>query len=154
MENHKMNHKEMHQHTNHENHSNHPMKMENHNPQGHDEGEHAGHSALMFKKRFFIVLLLTIPILLLSPTIQGWLNFSSSFYGDKFVLFALASIVVLWGGMPFFKGAKRELSQKNLGMMVLVSIAVLTGYLYSVGATFLFTAPDFYREISTLTLFL
>lgn len=130
------------------------MNHKNHNHIMHNEGEHAGHSALMFKKKFFIVLLLTIPILFLSPTIQSWLNFSFSFYGDKFVLFALASIVVLWGGMPFFKGAKRELSQKNLGMMVLVSIAVLTGYLYSVGATFLFTAPDFYWEISTLTLFL
>lgn len=144
----------MHEHMNHENHSSNSMKMEHRNHGGHDEGEHAGHSAEMFKKKFFIVLLLTIPILLLSPTIQGWLNFSFTFNGDKFILFTLASIVVLWGGLPFFKGAKRELSQKNLGMMVLVSIAVLTGYLYSVGATFIFTAPDFYWEISTLTLFL
>ncbi len=108
----------------------------------------------MFKKRFFVVLLLSIPILLLSPTIQNWFNFSFSFQGSKLVLFALASIVVLWGGWPFFAGAKKELSQKRLGMMVLVSVALLAGYLYSVGATFLFKAPDFYWEISTLTLFL
>ncbi len=141
---------------NHKNYSHHPTKdMQHQNHKEHEEGEHAGHSTEMFKKRFFIVLLLSIPILALSPTIQDWLNFSFSFSGDKFILFALASIVVLWGGMPFFKGAKKELSQKRLGMMVLVSVAVLAGYLYSAGATFIFTeAPDFYWEISTLTLFL
>ncbi|MBR9704587.1 heavy metal translocating P-type ATPase [Candidatus Pacearchaeota archaeon] len=124
------------------------------NHKEHDKGQHAGHSASMFRNKFIIVLLLTIPILLLSPTIQKWLNFSLSFNGDKFILFFLATIVVIWGGIPFFKGAKKELFQKRLGMMVLVSVALLAGYLYSVGATFLFVAPDFYWEISTLTLFL
>lgn len=148
-----MNHnKEMHEHMNHD-----KPNLDHKEHKSHDElggGEHAGHSAEMFKKRFLIVLLLSIPILVLSPTIQSWFNFSFSFLGDKLVLFVLATIVVLWGGMPFFTGAKRELSQKNLGMMVLVSIAVLTGYFYSIGTTFFFTAPDFYWEISTLTLFL
>lgn len=129
--------------------SNHPMKHEEH-----DEGRHAGHSVGMFRNRFLIVLLLSIPILSLSPTIQKWLNFSFSFQGDQLVLFALASIVILWGGWPFFIGAKKELAKKRLGMMVLVAVALSAGYLYSVGATFLFDAPDFYWEISTLTLFL
>jgi Cu2+-exporting ATPase len=120
-----------------------------------EENEHEGHNVLMFKRRFFISLILTIFILLLSPTIQSWLNLSFSFIGDKFVLFVLASIVVLWGGWPFFIGAKRELTHKRLGMMVLVSVAILAGYLYSVGATFIFTeSSDFYWEISTLTTFL
>ncbi|MBU3923984.1 MAG: heavy metal translocating P-type ATPase [Nanoarchaeota archaeon] len=120
----------------------------------HEEGRHAGHSVTMFRNKFLIVLLLTIPILALSPTIQKWLNFSLAFTGDRFVLFVLASIVVLWGGWPFFSGAKKELAKKRLGMMVLVTVALSAGYLYSVGATFLFDAPDFYWEISTLTLFL
>lgn len=148
-----MNH-EMHTHMNHKSDSHDSKETEHGNHTEHDQGRHAGHSSGMFKKRFFIVSLLTIPILLLSPTVQGWLNFSFSFSGDKLVLFTLASIVVLWGGLPFFIGAKREIKRKDFGMMVLVSIAVLTGYFYSVGATFIFSAPDFYWEISTLTLFL
>jgi len=126
--------------------------MNNH--EEHDEGRHAGHSVAMFRNKFFIVLLLTIPILILSPTIQKWINFSFSFAGDTIILFVLASIVILWGGWPFFSGAKKELAKKRLGMMVLVTVALSAGYLYSVGATFLFEAPDFYWEISTLTLFL
>ncbi|MBU4069753.1 MAG: heavy metal translocating P-type ATPase, partial [Nanoarchaeota archaeon] len=148
MENHKMNHhKEMHKHSSgHEEHK---------NPDEHGGGDHAGHHASMFRNKFFIVLLLSIPILALSPTIHRWLNFSFSFPGEELVLFALASIVVIWGGWPFFAGAKKELAKKRLGMMVLVSVALLAGYFYSVGATFVFTeAPDFYWEISTLTLFL
>ncbi len=120
----------------------------------HDEGKHAGHSVGMFRNRFIITLLLSIPILALSPTVQGWFNFSLAFAGDKLILFTLASIVVLWGGWPFFIGSKKELKNKQLGMMVLVAVALLAGYLYSVAATFLFTAPDFYWEISTLTVFL
>ncbi|MBU4000595.1 heavy metal translocating P-type ATPase [Patescibacteria group bacterium] len=140
-------HKEMHKHSSgHEEHK---------NPDEHGGGDHAGHHASMFRNKFFIVLLLSIPILALSPTIHRWLNFSFSFPGEELVLFALASIVVIWGGWPFFAGAKKELAKKRLGMMVLVSVALLAGYFYSVGATFVFTeAPDFYWEISTLTLFL
>jgi len=152
MENNKMNHnKEMPEQMNHDKHSS-SHSMNNH--EEHDEGKHAGHSVAMFRNRFLITLLLSIPILALSPTVQGWLNFSFAFAGDKLVLFALASIVVLWGGWPFFAGSKKELIKKRLGMMVLVTVALLAGYLYSVGATFLFTTPDFYWEISTLTVFL
>src|SRR3989339_245927 len=151
MENHNMNHfGKMHEQMNFEN----SMKQMNHTEHEENNGEHEGHSSEMFKKRFLIVLFLSIPLLLLSPTIQGWLNFSFLFSGDTLVLFVLASIVVLWGGLPFFTGAVREIKRKDFGMMVLVSIAVLAGYIYSAGTTFIFTAPDFYWEISTLTLFL
>jgi len=146
-----MNHSgKMHEEMNFEN----SMKQMNHTEHEENNGEHEGHSSEMFKKRFLIVLFLSIPLLLLSPTIQGWLNFSFLFSGDTLVLFVLASIVVLWGGLPFFTGAVREIKRKDFGMMVLVSIAVLAGYIYSAGTTFIFTAPDFYWEISTLTLFL
>jgi Cu2+-exporting ATPase len=120
----------------------------------HSFNEHEGHHSSDFKKRFFLALILTIPVLLLSPSVQGWLGISFSFFGDKFILFGLASIIVLYTGKAFYVGAYRELKNKSLGMMVLVSLAVLTGYLYSFGTTFFFTAPDFYWEISTLVTFL
>lgn len=147
---------------NHESHANKLKEMKDlaHNPaehEIHDEhafNEHEGHHSLSFKKKFFIALILTIPVLLLSPSVQGWLGISFTFSGDNYVLFGLASIIVIYTGVPFFRGAWKEIRHKSLGMMVLVSLAVLTGYLYSFGTTFFFTAPDFYWEISTLVTFL
>lgn len=130
----------------------HTMSHEMHDE--HSFNEHEGHHASGFKKKFFIAVILTIPVLLLSPSVQGWLGISFSFFGDNYILFGLASIIVLYTGLPFFKGALKEMKHKSLGMMVLVSLAVLTGYLYSLGTTFFFTAPDFYWEISTLVTFL
>ena len=116
------------------------------------------HHAMMerdMKRRFFVVLVVTIPVLILSPTIQAWLGFSlPTFGGADLLLFALATVIVAYGGWPFYKGAIKALRNGKSNMDVLVSVAVLTGYLYSVGATFLFVAPDFYWEISTLVLFL
>ncbi len=126
----------------------------NHKEKKHDYNQHERHSVSDFRKRFFISLIFVIPTLLLSPTIQGWIGISFAFSWSKYTLFILASIIVLYGGMPFYKGAIKELKTKNWGMMTLVAIAVLSGYLYSAGTTFFFTEKDFYWEISTLVLFL
>jgi Cu2+-exporting ATPase len=109
-----------------------------------------------FKKRFIISLLVTIPILILSPTIQAWFNFNvPRFTGYNILLFILASIIAIYGGWPFYKGAQKDIQSGLLGMMVLVSIAVGTGYLFSVATTFIITeVGDFYWEISTLVVFL
>ena len=109
-----------------------------------------------FKRRFFVSLAITAPILLMSPTIQGWFGFTvPRFPGYDLALFALASAVAFYGGLPFYRGARRDLERGVLGMMVLVSLAVTVGYVFSVAATFLFTGVgDFYWEISTLVVFL
>jgi Cu2+-exporting ATPase len=116
------------------------------------------HHAMMeaeMKRRFFISLVLSVPVLLLSPTIQGWFNFSiPRFPGYDIVLFALATTVVGYGGIVFFRGARKSLRNRVADMSVLVTLAVLSGYFYSVGSTFLFEAADFYWEISTLVVFL
>ncbi|MFQ5870979.1 MAG: heavy metal translocating P-type ATPase [Candidatus Geothermarchaeales archaeon] len=117
------------------------------------------HHAMMerdMRKRFFVVLVLTVPVLLLSPTIQSWLGFTlPTFVGSRILLFVLATVIVGYGGWPFYRGASKALRNGRADMDVLVSIAVIAGYLYSVGATFIFEeAPDFYWEISTLVLFL
>jgi len=128
------------------------MLMEGHPPE-HD------HHAMMeadFKRRFIISLVVTIPVLLLSPTIQDWFNFSlPRFPGYDLLLFLLASIIAFYGGWAFYRGAVKSIRRGVLDMMVLVSLAVVAGYLFSVAATFVFTGViDFYWEISTLVVFL
>jgi Cu2+-exporting ATPase len=133
------------------------MEMKSHESMQH-EGHHDHHSMMEqdFKRRFFVSLLITGPILILSPTIQEWFNFTiPQFAGYDYLLFGLATIIALYGGWPFYTGAYESIQKGVLGMMVLVSIAVGTGYLFSVAATFIFTdTVDFYWEISTLVVFL
>ena len=119
-----------------------------------DHQGHSGHASMEenFKKRFFISLPLTLIILTLSPKIQNWFHFSVTFPLINLVLFLLASIIVLWAGFPFYQMAKGELSKKNPAMMTLVSLAVLSGYFFSIAATFLFKGESLYWEISTLVL--
>jgi len=117
--------------------------------------DHHAHMEADMKRRFFISLIFTIPVLILSPTIQGWFGFQiPEFAGADYLLFSLATFIAIYGGFPFYKGAFKSLKNRILDMNVLVSIAVIAGYLYSVGATFFFVAIDFYWEISTLVVFL
>ncbi|HEX4851883.1 MAG TPA: heavy metal translocating P-type ATPase, partial [Puia sp.] len=73
-----------------------------------------------FKKRFFVVLVFTIPIMFLSETIQHWINIHIHFTGDHFVLLLFSSVVFFYGGWPFLKGAWSEMKVKNPGMMTLI----------------------------------
>jgi len=121
-----------------------PMGME-----GHD------HHKMMiadFKKRFYVVLILTIPILLLSPMIQQWLNLNLVFKGDKYVLFVLSSIVFFYGGKPFLQGLAEEIKKKMPGMMTLIAVAITTAYVYSTATVFGLEGMDFFWELATLIL--
>lgn len=124
----------------------------------HHEHGHLSHHQMMagdFRRRFWVVLVLSFPILALSPTIQGWFGFAlPGFAFSDYVLFGLASIVAFYGGMPFYKGSLDEIKNKNYGMMTLVSLAVLAGYFFSAASTFVFEVVDFYWEIATLVLVL
>jgi len=120
---------------------------------------HHDHYAMMereMKKRFFLTLILTLPVLLYWPVIERVSGLSMPrFPGVDWVTFALASIVVVYGGWVFYKGAVRALRRRVLDMMVLVSVAVLVGYIYSLFATFLFEEADvFYPEVTTLVVVL
>jgi Cu2+-exporting ATPase len=118
----------------------------------------AAHHRMMAKdmrNRFFITGILTIPVLLLSPTIQEWLGLNiPEFPGNELILLFFSTIIALYGGLPFYQGARKSLKNRRADMMVLVTVAVLAGYIYSLGTTFFFEAPDFYWEISTLVVFL
>jgi Cu2+-exporting ATPase len=116
------------------------------------------HHAMMegeLKRRFIVAAVFTIPVLILSPSIQAWAGYSLPPSPAWDILLVItASIVILYGGLVFYKGSARAFRLRTLDMNVLVSIALLAGYLYSLGATFFFVAPDFYWEISTLASFI
>ena len=116
------------------------------------------HHAMMvedFKRRFWISLLLTVPILALSPMIQEWLGIGDAlrFSGDIFILFLLSSAVFFYGGYPFYRGLVDELSRRQPGMMTLIGVAIINAYAYSsvvVFSLFGITGKIFYWELATL----
>jgi Cu2+-exporting ATPase len=116
------------------------------------------HHAMMeaeMKRHFLVAAVFTIPVLILSPSIQLWAGYTlPSSLGLDILLALFASVVILYGGLVFYRGSISSLRVRSLDMNVLVSIALLSGYLYSLGATFVFKAPDFYWEISTLASFI
>jgi Cu2+-exporting ATPase len=84
--------------------------------------------------------------------IQHWLNFHFDFPGDKYLLFALSTVVYVYGGWPFLKGLADELKTKNPGMMFLVGFAITVAYIYSVAIVFGLQGMDFFWELATLIL--
>ncbi|MBP7388768.1 MAG: copper-translocating P-type ATPase [Chitinophagales bacterium] len=105
-----------------------------------------------FKRRFFVVLFLTIPIMLLSPMIQHWLNVHWQFTGSNYLLLALSTIVFFYGGFPFLKGFVSEVIAKSPGMMILIGFAITVAYAYSVAVIFGLQGMDFFWELATLIL--
>ncbi|MFN2440382.1 MAG: hypothetical protein ABR503_14360 [Chitinophagaceae bacterium] len=112
--------------------------------------QHAGHHTEGFLKRFWVCLILTIPVLLLSEMIQHWFGFHISFAGDKYVLLLLGTIIYFYGGMPFLKGMVREIRDKAIGMMTLVALAISVAFFYSVAVVFGLKGMDFFWELATL----
>jgi len=148
------------EHHHHEEHKTQPAKKaasQAHHASANPPMDHAGHDhhAMMiddFKKRFYIVLILTIPVMLLSEMIQHWLNIHISFPGSAFVLLALSSVVFFYGGWPFLKGWWDEMKAKNPGMMTLIGFAISVAYIYSVATVFGLEGMDFFWELATLIL--
>lgn len=120
----------------------------------HKSDDHKSHGSMEgdFKRRFFIALPLTIVVMVLSPMIQMWFNFTLTVPFQNLILFFLTSVLVFYNGWPFYQMAKGEIRNKVYGMMTLVSLAVISGYLFSVAATFVFPGESLYWEIATLVL--
>ncbi|MBS1576794.1 MAG: copper-translocating P-type ATPase [Bacteroidetes bacterium] len=118
----------------------------------HDAHEKHSSGIADFKKRFYVVLMLTIPVMLLSEMIQHWLNIHISFPGSKYLLLILSSIVFFYGGWPFLKGLVGEVRVKNPGMMTLIGFAISVAYIYSVATIFGLKGMDFFWELATLIL--
>ena len=112
------------------------MVHKHHKQAGHSEHEHTSHHEHMvgdFRKRFYISLVFTIPIFILSPMLQALVGIGDflRFSGDLYVLFAFSSVVFFYGGYPFLKGLIDELKSRQPGMMTLIAIAITTAYGYS-----------------------
>lgn len=130
-----------------------------HSKMQHDHGSipmgmagHDHHKMMIedFKKRFWVSLILTIPVLVLSPMIQGFFGYHLSVPGNAYVLMILCSVIYFWGGMPFLKGFTTELKQKKPGMMTLIAMAISVAYFYSVATVFGLKGVDFFWELATL----
>lgn len=117
-------------------------------------GRHAHHEGMIddFKKRFYVVLVLTIPIMVLSPMIQHWLRIDWAFTGSNYILLILSSVVFFYGGWPFLVGLIDEVRSKSLGMMTLVAVAITVAYVYSVAIILGLEGMDFFWELATLIL--
>ncbi|MDP4552314.1 heavy metal translocating P-type ATPase [Alkalihalobacillus macyae] len=135
------------EHSNHEH--NHSDAEHNHS----EEHAHSSHHANMvedFKKRFYISILITIPVLILSPMLQGFVNIDLRFTGDLYILFALSTFIFFYGGWPFLTGAWSELKDRNPGMMTLIGLAIVVAYGYSSLTVFGLSGKNFFWELATL----
>jgi Cu2+-exporting ATPase len=103
-----------------------------------------------FRRRFWICLVLTIPILVLSPMIQKFFGLKISLPGNEYILLFLSTIVYFWGGWPFLKGFADELKARSPGMMTLISMAITVAYFYSAATVFGLPGMDFFWELATL----
>ena len=114
--------------------------------------DHHAHMIEDFRKRFWICLVVTVPILLLSHMIQQWIGFGDrlKFPGDSIVLFGLSTFVFFYGGYPFLKGFFDEMKSGLPGMMTLIAVAITTAYVYSAAVVFGLSGEVFFWETATL----
>jgi Cu2+-exporting ATPase len=167
-----MKHEDIHQHSEHEHHPEmhengkhendmHRHEMHEHGMHGdhghmhHGAGGHAGHHEHMiadFRKRFWISLIVSVPILILSPMIQEWLGLGEilRFGAAKYVLFVLAAFVYVYGGYPFLKGLVDEVKSRKPGMMTLIAVAITVAFVYSAVVVFGLQGKIFFWETATL----
>jgi Cu2+-exporting ATPase len=141
----------------HHSHQSRPMGHEGHAmPEARDPQAGPAHSHMEmvadFRKRFWISLFVTIPILGLSPVIQRFLGLQDAlrFSGDSFVLFIFSSFIFFYGGYPFLKGIVAEIKDKKPGMMTLIALAITTAYVYSSAVVFGLPGEIFFWELATL----
>lgn len=135
------------------NHSNHEHHQQQTHDQLHGHDKHAGHSPEMFKSKFWISLLLTIPTVLYSPMVQMWLNFSMpQFPGSAYVPAVFGTILFFYSGTIFLRSARSEIKDRLPGMMTLISLAITVAFIYSLYTTFfgVTTGMDFWWELATL----
>ncbi len=123
---------------------------------GHDDGghgahvDHTGHEQV-FRQRFWVSLVLTVPVLLFSPMLQQWLGFRMpEFVGSRWIGPVFAIAVFAYGGVPFLQMAVPEIRSKKPGMMALISLAIIVAFVYSLFAAFVDPESGFFWEMATL----
>lgn len=130
---------------------NHHSHLEKMNHEKHDHRDkHEDHSIADFKKRFYVSLVLTIPVLALSPLIQQLLGFKLIFSRHELFLLVIATFVFFYGGKPFLLGAWHEIKDRAIGMMTLISLAIIVAYSYSAAVVLGLSGKVFFWELATL----
>ncbi|WP_170312527.1 copper-translocating P-type ATPase [Botryobacter ruber] len=120
---------------------------------GHEAGGHHDHHRMMiedFKKRFWISLALSVPVIVISPMIQEILGYTLDIPYHMFIAFALSSVIFFYGGWPFLTGLVEEVKKGTPGMMTLIGVAITVAYLYSSAVAFGLKGMDFFWELATL----
>ncbi|HEU4585607.1 MAG TPA: heavy metal translocating P-type ATPase [Gemmatimonadaceae bacterium] len=116
---------------------------------GHDK--HAGHSVAMFRDKFWVSLLLTIPTLIWGHMLQGAIGYTPpSFPGSRWIPAVFGTAVFLYGGTPFIQGAIREIRDRLPGMMTLISLAISVAFAFSAAVTLGFPGMPLWEELATL----
>ena len=116
---------------------------------GHDR--HAGHSVAMFRDKFWLSFALTIPVVIWSSDVQGWFGYTApSFPGSKLIPAVLGTLVFIYGGLVFIRGAQRELADHKPGMMTLIGLAIIVAFGTSLAATFGLFEIDVWWELASL----
>jgi len=142
------------------------MKLATHADHGHpsdphaghqmtdDQGSHdrhAGHSVAMFRDKFWLSFALTIPVVVWSSDVQRWFGYTApSFPGSKLVPAVLGTLVFIYGGLVFIRGAQRELADHKPGMMTLISLAIIVAFGTSLAAAFGLFEIDVWWELASL----
>ncbi len=118
----------------------------------HESHDHHAQMVADFRRRFWVSLVLTIPVLALAPLIQGALGLREAlaFPGDALAQFAFATVVFLYGGWPFLTGTVDELRGRQPGMMTLIALAIGVAYVYSSAVVFGLPGEVFFWELATL----
>ncbi len=116
----------------------------------HDHTEHHRIMIRDFRTRFIISTVLTFPVLLFSPMIQGLLGYELSFPGIKWAVLAVSTFIYVYGGWPFLKGMVDELKGKNPGMMTLIALAITVAFVYSAAVVIGLEGRYFFWELATL----
>ncbi|MCF8234245.1 MAG: cadmium-translocating P-type ATPase [Bacteroidales bacterium] len=134
----------------HDHQENHDQHNDHNKHQNHDHGDHHKHMVKDFRRRFWISLAATIPLLFLSSMIQDWFGYTFDFEGKGYVIFAIATFLFFYGGWPFLKGLFNELKEKQPGMMTLIALAITVAYVYSSAIVFGLSGKPFFWELATL----
>jgi Cu2+-exporting ATPase len=133
------------------NHEGHNSQLQHTDHEGHTgHVDHSGHEQ-MFRQRFWVSLLLSIPVIIFSPSIQGWLGYSiPAFSGSQWIAPVFSVIIFFYGGLPFLKMAIPELQNRQPGMMTLISLAISVAFVYSLASLFIPGSMSFFWELVTL----
>src|SRR5258706_1292560 len=116
---------------------------------GHDR--HEGHSVAMFRDKFWLTLALTVPVVILSSDIQKWFGYSlPSFPGESYAAAILGTVIFVYGGLVFIRGARRELTDRQPGMMTLISLAIIVAFATSWAGTLRLFQVEIWWELATL----